>query len=217
MSPQHPQVLSESLIKQILQGISQIQERGILQELFISDPKLSPVFSPSQIKFLTPHLAEAFSKATSEELITFRSLGNDEEGVTQVTGAVAVFSPNIFFLILQSPGHLSKMGSSSQNFQKLTTLMFSQKDAMLEQKDVHQFIKISPKDVGIAIDYAGLNSKRGSQYKVEERKPNPSITTSKPKTTSPEMNSLQEQLKDLQRQVEEQAEEIQRLQQTGPQ
>jgi hypothetical protein len=217
IAPQHPQVLSESLIKQILQGISQIQERGILQELFISDPKLSPVFSPSQIEFLTPHLAEAFSKATSEELITFRSLGNDEEGVTQVTGTVAVFSPTIFFLMLQSPGHSSKMGSSSRNLQKHTTLMFSQNDAMLQPKDVHRFMKISGKNVGIAIDYAVLNQKTGSQDTVIERRPGPSITTSQPEKTSPEMNTLQEQLQDLQKQVEEQAEEIQRLQQTGPQ
>ena len=78
-------------------------------------------------------------------------------------------------------------------------------------------MKIFAKDVGIAIDYAVLNQKAGSQDTVIERRPSPSITTSQPGKTSPEMNTLQEQLQDLQKQVEEQAEEIQRLQQTGPQ
>ncbi len=88
---------------------------------------------------------------------------------------------------------------------------------MLPPKDVHRFMKISPKDVGIAIDYTALNQNTGSQNTVIERRPSPSITTSQPEKTSLEMNTLQEQLQNLQKQVEEQAEKIQRLQQTGPQ
>jgi len=217
--PQHPLVLSESLIKQILQGVSQIQEQGILQELFFSDPNPSPVFSRTQIEFLTPYLVDAFAKATAEELIIFRSLGN-KEGATQVSGTVAVFSPTIFFLTLHNtanyPGNPSKMASSSRNLPKQTSLMFSQKQAMLQPEDAQRLMKISLKDLWIAIDYAALNTVIESEHKVEERRPSAPIAIPQSEKTQPGMNTLQEQLQDLRKKVDDQAEEIRRLQQTAP-
>jgi hypothetical protein len=210
--PRHPQVFSQPLIKQILQGISQSQDHGLLQEIFLSGPKSSPVFSNTQIEFLTPHLVDAFSKATSEELITFQYRGQEEEKV-QVSGVVAAFPPTIFFLTLQNPEHSTIKGTSSGNLQKSTTLIFSQKDAMLQRKDVHSFMKTSPKEAWIAIDYAVLNTESQDTHKTKEKEPDSSITTSKPEETLPEVNSLEEQLQELRKKVDAQAEKIQQLQQ----
>ncbi len=218
--PQHPHIFSESLIKQILTGISLNQELGILQELFISDPEPSPVFSRAQIDFLAPHLVEAFSKSTSEELISFQSLG-DTEGAAQANGSIAVFSPSTFFLTLQNtgsyPGNPSKMAASSRNLQKNTTLIFLQKQAMLEPKDAQRLVNISLENLWIAIDYAVLNSQMENEHKGKERKTTAPTTPLKTEETQPKLNTLQKELEDLREKVGEQAEEIRRLQQTAPQ
>lgn len=214
--PQHPAELSKTLIKQFLEGISQRQERGILQELFISDSKTSPVFSPTQIKFLVPHLAEAFSQATSEELITFRSSGK-EEGSQQIRGTLAVFSPTIIFLTLQQSGNYqrnpSKTTSSSRNLQSSLSLTYSEKQAIVEQQEAKRFMTISSKVSWIAINYESTNLRRPTRnYQEKDLLP----PTSRTKKTPLDLNSLREQVEGLQKTVEEQAEEIQRLQETTP-
>ncbi len=214
--PQHPAELSESLIKQILEGISQTQERGILQELYISDAIASPVFSPTQIKFLVPHLAEAFSQATSEELITFRSSGN-EEGSQQIRGTLAVFSPTIILLTLQQTGNyqrnLSKTTSSSRNLQSSLSLTYSEKQAIVEPEEAKRFMAIPSKVSWIAINYESTNLRRPTENYQEKDQLVPIQRTPSPPL---DLNSLREQVEGLQKTVDEQAEEIQRLQETTP-
>jgi len=216
--PQHPHVLTESLIKQILQGITQAQEKGILQELLISGSKPSPVFSPSQIAFLAPHLVDAFSQATSEELIGFQNLGT-KEGTAHVSGTIALFPPAIFLLTIQNfgeySGNPSKMASSSRNLQKHTTLMFSQEQAVLNPKEAQRLMKISSQDSWIGINYADLDSFMENVPKNELR-PTTLIPSTQSEATQPGKNTLEEQLQDLRKKVDQQAEEIQRLQQTAP-
>ena len=214
--PQHPHILSQSLVKQVLRDISQSQERGILQELFISDLQPSPVFSEAQIEFLTPHLVDAFSKATPEEFIMFRYQGTEHE-TDQISGNMAVFSPNTFFLTLEHLGKSAKRKSSSQYLQKHTRLMFAHKKAMLQSDDIHHFIKTSPKDIWIAIDYSSVQAKTDGEYTATERSFSPSRTTLRPEKASQEGKTLQEQLRDLREQIDEQGEEIRRLRETAPQ
>jgi hypothetical protein len=168
---------------------------------------------------LTPYLVDAFAKATAEELIIFRSLGN-KEGATQVSGTVAVFSPTIFFLTLHNTanyrGNPSKMTSSSRKLPKQTTLTFSQKQAMLQPEDAQRLMKIPPKALWIAIDYAALNPVMESEHKAKEKSPSGLIATPQSEKIQPGMTTLQEQLQDLREKVDDQAEEIRRLQQTAP-
>ena len=216
--PQHPHIISESLVKQILQGISQHQEQGILQELLIADPKPSPVFSLAQIEFLSPHIVDALSKATSEELITFKSL-DSQEGTTVVRGTVALFSPTIFFLTIQNTQNLpgpQKMANSSRNLQKHTKLIFAQEHALLKPEEAQRLMELSPTDIEIAIDYAALKPLKGTEHEDMAEKHYSTTTTTQSETNHPKMNILQEQLLDLQKKVDEQAEEIRRLQQTSP-
>ena len=153
----HPHTFSESFMRQTLQGISRTQGFGILQELLVSSPPPVPVFSPDQISFLVPQLVKAFSQATSEELIVFQCTG-DNEGASQVSGTVTAFAPSVFFLTLKNPddypGHPSTAPPSSRNLQKQTTLLFSQKQAVLPEKEASHFMKPSAKDSWIAINYA---------------------------------------------------------------
>jgi len=213
--PNHPHTFSESFIRQTLQGISQVQELGILQELLISSPLPRPVFSPGQINFLAPQLIRAFSQATSEELIFFHSTG-DKEGTPPVSGTIAVFEPAILFLTLKNPddypGNKSK-ASSSRNLQKHTTLQFSQKQAVLPAKEASHFMQPSAKDFWIAINYAALIPSATSNHE----KPTQPLVSPHPEENQSEGLTLQEQLQNLREKVNEQAEEIQRLQQITPQ
>lgn len=214
MPPKHPQSLPPSLIKQILGGISKAQERGILQELLLSSSAELPAFSQGQIDFLTPQLVEAFSQATPEELIVFKTLG-DEQGGIRVTGTVAVFSPTIFFLTLKDPknypGNLAKMSSSSRKLQEKTTLKFSKKQATLQWKDAQRFMTVSSKDSWIAIDYADLSRSMGENQQEEEQQTIPQ-TNRQTEQSPQDMDLIQKQLEDLRNTVEEQAEKIRRLQ-----
>jgi len=204
-------------MKQILGGISQTQEMGLLQEVFLSDSEPLPVFSRTQITFLAPHIVEAFSQATPEELIVFNSAG-DTDGATQVSGAVAIFSPSIFFLKLQNPGKLlgnqSKIASSSRNLQQHTTLMFSETQAILQPQEAQRFMKISSQDSWIAIDYAALKPSMGNNQKEERQRT--FSTNPQPEKTFTDIDTIQKQLQDLRNTVDDQAEEIRRLQQNSP-
>lgn len=94
--------------------------------------------------------------------------------------------------------------------------MFSQKEAMLLPEDIHRLIERSPREVWIAIDYADLHPGMESERKVQEIKPRAPVTTPLEDEAHPGLSTLQEQLQDLQKKVEEQAEEIRRLQHTAP-
>ncbi len=217
-SPQHPQKLSSSLIKKLLGGISQKQEKGILQELLLSDQKISATFSSQQIEFLTPHLVEAFSKATSEELITFYYTGK-KDGTIQISGTLAVFPPAVFFLTLQTtrnyPVNLSKMNTSSQNLQNTITLAYLQEKAVLQPEEAKHFMKVPSKESWIAINL-GVFDLEVENLRLKE-KTSEWPTNSHSDEIPTDLNSLREQVEDLRKQVDEQEKEIQRLRQTPTQ
>lgn len=216
--PQHPQFLSEPLVSQILQGVSQSQESGILQEIFISTPEQTPVFSQAQINFLAPKIVAAFSQATSEELIAFQVAG-DGDGTSPVSGTVTIFPPDTFFLTLKHSGsytrNSSKIGSSSRQLLNQTTLLYSGEQAVLEKEDAKRFMKTSSKDPWIAINYAALKPSEGRSDLEEEIPPTGHLSGHQSQERQPEANTFQKQLEDLQKTVNEQSKEIQRLQQTS--
>ena len=207
--PQHPQDLSPALIKKILQGITQSQERGILQELFISDQQSSPVFSPAQIEFLTPYIGKALTMATSEELIAFQSRG-DSEGTTPVKGTITLFPSSILFLTLQNSGSYSRNPSKPSSVQTLytpLTLSFPQKGALLTKEESKQYMKTSSKASSIAINYAVLSASTESQKK-EENVPTLPIQNLELLESQDERESLQKELQEMRKAVDEQAREI---------
>ena len=212
--PQHPAELSETLITQLLQGIAQRQEQGILQELFISDSKASPVFSPTQIAFLAPHLADAFSQATPEELITFRSLGH-KEGSGEIRGTMAVFSPTIFLLTFQQhyQKNPTRTTSSTRILQSSLSLIYSEKQAIVQPEEAQRFMTISSKIPWIAINYGDLSLRHSTENHQDIKL---LLPPPQPTNTQADLNTLQEQVEGLRQTIEDQAEEIQRLQKIAP-
>ena len=219
-APEHPALLPETLITKILNGITISQDEGILQQLLLSKQHLFPAFSPSQIDFLAPHLSMAFSQVTPEEVINFKCPPTNERHVP-TQGMLAVFPPSSLLLTLENfkpyPGVSSKMQkNTSQKFQPIS-LVFSHQEAILRAEAVKDFLTIHSTSNGIAINYQMLESFNPISNKNQQTQPDTN-TTSQQSTVSPmTIDSLNSRLQDLQKIVDQQAEEIRRLQDTSAQ
>jgi hypothetical protein len=189
----------------------------MLQQLLFTTPLTTPVFSPSQIDFLALHLSKALSLATPEEIVHFRCPAREKDA-SEVQGYVAIFSPSNLLLTLKknsfSPTH-SKI-ENSRNPQSTTSLIFFHKEAFMKEKEIAPFMAIPPTFHGIVIDYqdfiphhknhSNQSSPHGTQIIHDPKKDVPPIRK----------ESLNEQVRDLQRKIDQQAEEIRRLKQPVP-
>jgi hypothetical protein len=195
------------------------QEEGMLQQLVLSSHHPVPAFSPSQIVFLAPHLSMAFSQATPEEIIYFKCLSTEEQSF-QVQGTLGNFSPTTLLLTLKdlkvSPEISPKAQHSSRKLQTTTSLTFSPQEAIIKAEEAQAFMTIPSTSYRIAINYQRLAS---SNPKTKENQLNQhgTQTTHDEKIGTPiEMDLLNNQLRDLRKIVDQQAEEIRRLQRSSP-
>ena len=222
VAPKHPAWISDSLIQEMLGGLTQTQESGLLQEIFSGSPPQLPVFSPSQIRFLGPQLASALSKATPEELVSFICI-DTKENSSVVKGTVAIFHPTTLLINLKNyrkPMFGQGKGKNSRgNLQRYTTIHFSQEEALIDPKASQPLMEIPANSHWVMINYSllktsnlkepsVLTSTSGEMTNDGVKEPNTQATNS--------LNELNEQLLDLRRKVDEQNEEIKQLQQTEP-
>jgi len=223
--PNHPVWISDSLIQELLEGITQTQESGLLQRIFSGSSPQLPVFSPSQIRFLGPHLASALSKATPEEFVSFTCTDTNESS-SVVKGTVAVFHPTTILINLKNYRKFvfeqEKGKNSRGNLHRYTTIHFSQEEALINPKESQPLMEIPANSHWVMIDYSLLKTSNVKEPHVltstssggmandgvKEKEQNTQEINS--------LNELNEQLLDLRRKVEEQNEEIKRLQQTEP-
>lgn len=212
--PLHPVVLSESLIAKILKGIAISQEEGILQKLLLSTHHPVPTFSPSQIEFLAHHISMAFSQVTSEEIIHFKCSPTDEHSFP-VQGTLAVFPPSSLLVTLKDlipyPAVSPKMQHSSRKVQT-TSLTFSHQEAVIRTEEAKAFMTIPSTYLSIAINYQNLEPSHPNNKENQLTQPGPQTTPNKKAEPPMTMDSLNSQLRDLQKIVDQQAEEIRRLQ-----
>ena len=216
--PTHPTSIPDVLFKTIFGGITESQEPGMLQQLLFTTSLTTPAFSPSQIDFLALHLSKALSLATPEEIVHFRCPAREKEA-SEVQGNVAIFPPSNLLLTLKKDNSFSPTHSkieSSRNPRSTTSLIFFHEEAFMREKEIPPFMAIPPTFHGIVIDYqdfiphhknhSNQSSPHGAQIIHDPKKDVPSIRK----------ESLNEQVRDLQRKVDQQAEEIRRLKQTVP-
>lgn len=219
IAPKHPSLIPESLITKILIGIQKSQEEGMLQQLLLSAPPLVPAFSPSQIVFLAPQVSLALSKATPEEIIHFRCPAIDE-GASLVQGTIAVFPPSNFLVTLKdakdSSGLPSKRQNSPQRLQSTSSLTFSQKEAVMKEEEIQDFMAIPAMSEGILINLQSLAPSNQTNKENQQRNHGKPVTRDKNGGTPMELDSLKEQLRDLRKKVDQQTEEIRRLKQAAP-
>ena len=219
VAPKHPVWISDSLIQEILEGITQTQESGLLQQIFSGSSPQLPVFSPSQIRFLGPHLASAFSKATPEELVSFICTDTNENS-SVVKGTVAVFHPTTILINLKNyrtPMFTAEKGKNSRgNLHRYTTIHFSQEEALINPKESQSLMEIPANSHWVMINYSLLKTSNLKKPHVLSSTSGETEKNVVKKHNTLESKSLDEQLLDLQRKVDEQNEEIKRLQQTEP-
>ncbi len=190
----------------------------MLQEIFLSTPEQTSVFSQAQIDFLVPQIVEAFAQATSEELIAFQVAG-DGDGTSPVSGTVTIFPPETFLLTLKHSGsyqrNSSKIGSSSRQLLRQTILLYSEEQAVLQQEDAKRFMNTSSKDPWIAINYASIKPSEERSTQEENVPPTTPISGHQSQKSQTKTNTFQKQLEDLQNTVNKQSKEIERLQGTS--
>ncbi|MGP0595317.1 hypothetical protein ACTRXD_22590 [Nitrospira sp. T9] len=218
-APTHPAFLSETLIAKILNGMTISQEEGILQQLLLSNHHPVPAFSQSQIIFLAPHVSRAFSQVTPEEVIHFKCPPtNAQHFPTQ--GMLAAFPPSTLLLTLENlksyPGVSQKMQNTPRSFRP-TSLVFTHQEASIRTEEVQNFMTIPSTSHGIIINYQNLEPL--NPVKKENKRTQPRTRTTPHKNIEPPMtiDSLNSQLRELQKIVDQQAEEIRRLQDTSGQ
>jgi hypothetical protein len=219
VAPKHPVWISDSLIQDVLEGITQTQEQGLLQQILSGSSPELPVFSPSQIRFLGPQIASALSKATPEELV-FLTCTATNETASEVKGTVAVFHPTTLLVNLtiqqESMFDQQKGKYSRGNTGRYTTIHFPQEEALLTPKESQVFVEFPANSHYVMINYDLLKTPNLKEPGVLTSTPGATANDTAKDQNTLEINSLNEQLRDLQRQVDEQNEEIKRLQPTGP-
>ena len=213
-TPSHPASLSEALITKILKGVSISQEEGILQQLLLSIHHPVPAFSPSQIEFLAPQVSMAFSQVTQEEIIHFKCLPTNEQ-FFPIQGTLAVFSPSSLLLIFENlkpyPGASPKRQNSSQKLQPIS-LVFSYPEAILRAEEVQAIMEIPSTYHRIAINYQSLELSNPISKENQLTQPDTKTIPHKSPEAPLTIDSLNSQLRDLKKIVDQQAEEIRRLQ-----
>lgn len=220
--PAHPIVLPASTVRDLLEGLTRKRERGLLDKLLSLSSETSPVFSPKQIEFLAPHLVQGLSKATPEEIVYFlcKPLGDRDN---PVRGKVAVFSPGIFFLILDpandqehSPSPVpAKQTSPREN----VALHFVHETTSLPLSEATSLMDIPPHTPWIAIHFNRIPSGTNFETRPSTTPAKPDPEPQKPDQPSTEDSTIQQlerQVERLQRRIDEQGQEIRRLQESKP-
>lgn len=161
----------------------------------------------------------ALSKATSEEIIHFRCAASNEQPAP-IQGIVAIFPPTIFLLILkdaqESSVMPSKLQNSSRKLQTTASLTFSQDEFFKRGEEIQAFMAIPSTSHGIAINYQHLAPSNKNNLESQPNKHGTQITSDGKSGSPLEMDELNEQLRDLRKKVDQQAEEIHRLKQRAP-
>jgi hypothetical protein len=68
----HPLSLPDGTIRQLLRGVQVVGDKNAVENLFDSTLKPTPVFSETEVAFLTPLLVEALTRATPQQQVSFR-------------------------------------------------------------------------------------------------------------------------------------------------
>jgi hypothetical protein len=83
----HPIKLDRSLIERALRGVMVRRQQDVLQSLVAGQAVIVPAFSEADIAFLSPEVAEAFSRAAPDQQVGFRVNQTGAPTFSQRTGA----------------------------------------------------------------------------------------------------------------------------------
>ncbi|MBC7838780.1 MAG: hypothetical protein H7Y39_09105 [Nitrospiraceae bacterium] len=125
----HPISLTPQQIAAVLDGVRVIEPITLIRgDILQRDPipPIHPAFPDKDIRFLAPLLALAFSKATSEEVVTFYQTRNVSAITREVTSGGVFVRGNELHLILanyRSPTHyMADAGVSDTQDDRLTPM-----------------------------------------------------------------------------------------------
>lgn len=219
-SPRHPADLPAPLLEDLFSGLTYTDEAGILQELLNSPSSKSlPVFSPAQITFLAPQISLAFAQATPEEFVDFSCMPA-EATESWIKGTMGIFDSQIFFLTLaisQSQQSAHPTRSSRKNLlQDRGTLTFTMPEAVLSPNRVQFLEDLQKYEYWIALDLKTFLSGRTRDDNTDNAADHPEKKPENLKEEDLRIQKLEEKMNRLLEKIEEQHNEIQRLQGNSP-
>lgn len=83
----HPVTLSPSQIARVLTGIRAVG-KDVSGLAFYKSKESSFAFLPSQVELLSPHISQAFKKASPQDLVTFYLINKESGGIYVTSGGV---------------------------------------------------------------------------------------------------------------------------------
>lgn len=218
--PVHPANLPSPLLENIFSGLKYTQEAGILQELLNSPSSKSfPVFSKAQIAFLAPHISLALAQATQEEFVDF-SCTPTEASETWIKGSMGVFDSQILFLTIaiskSQPGAHPTRSSQQNALQDKGTLSFMMQEAIIPREKIQYLMNLQQHPYWIAVDLKTLLSGPAHDEGTDNINAHPKKNPESNNDEDPRIQKLEEKMNRLLEKIEEQHNEIQRLQGGSP-
>lgn len=216
----HPANLSRHTLETVLRGIHYRESGRFLQNLVNRDAAPTPLFSPSEIKFLAPHLQHAFSQVTREESVIIRMPAPSSSDVQNIIGSLSVKENKLHIIFT-----FSNRGPFTQTKSKVTvsdpreftspTLVFLPKDAVTKDSE-SPWYKGTQNPHRLIIDLAKLASlpqDAAHPHVAPDAIPSATATpTQKLERSSPsDANDLLQEIRSLRRELSKQKQEIERL------
>lgn len=97
----HPVSLDSDTLAQILYGIRVHKLAFLLQHLMPNKPKLTLAFSEEEALFLGPLLESALARATADQMVTFRAFRESSQGRETTAGALFVKDHALYATLTQ--------------------------------------------------------------------------------------------------------------------
>ncbi len=229
--PSHPVDVSVETFEKVLTGIHYRRSPGRwLQRLLDSGAKSSPLLSPDQVAFWTPHLRRAFLQVTAEEQVIIHIPLQSASDFQSLTGILS-FQHNDLHMALTVP-NLSGLGPRSKTKPRTPdalgvtkpTVVFLPKNAVKKSWDQGTGTRTLTIDTALLATLNGPVSKDSAQeFSTPDAAPvqvTPPrriaplvIPSDRPiiRLESPPSDALLEEMRSLRRELSRQKQEIERL------
>jgi hypothetical protein len=228
LRPDHPVEIKKATMEQILRGAHKFRDVRLIEGLITDDDKPVRLFSQTQITFLAPLLASALAQATPEEKIIFQCTA-EFEGAPPIKGNILVHDSTLFLTwkeSLSKPNVLAKQhratsGLPDPSMPQGHRIMFFPDEAIRVEDDSTKFYLKRLGENTLAIDYTLLASLPQAVFEIPELQNEDGESTADPLSETPsdassDIRALKEQMEELQKEVDKQQEELDRLKKDKP-
>ena len=224
LRPSHPADVSVETFEKILTGIHYRRSPARwLQRLMDSGTQSSPLLSPEQVAFWTPHLRRAFLQVTAEEQVFLRIPLPSTPEIQNLTGMLS-FEQNDLHMALSLSGFSGRRPHSKTKPRNSETLGVTRPTVVFLPKTAIKTSWAQETVTNFTIDIASLAIPDGPSFENSSAQPSPPnaspprvappvIPPDRPiiRLETPPSEALMKELRALRRELSRQKQEIERL------